>query len=126
MIANEYSNVIMLLRRSMHLLVSPLLISFFLLSFNHCMLEVQRIFVSSNVFLYGVVEQIQVILISLWWAYEGKHITDLKSFQAFGRTPLTNISPKKTWEGALAGLGGCIATSVVLSQTFCWPTSTLR
>ncbi|XP_055817479.1 phosphatidate cytidylyltransferase 4, chloroplastic-like isoform X1 [Solanum dulcamara] len=45
--------------------------------------------------------------------------------KAFGRTPLTNISPKKTWEGALAGLGGCIATSVVLSQTFCWPTSTL-
>lgn len=45
--------------------------------------------------------------------------------KAFGRTPLTNISPKKTWEGALAGLGGCIATSVVLSRTFCWPTSTL-
>lgn len=45
--------------------------------------------------------------------------------KAFGRTPLTNISPKKTWEGALAGLGGCIATSVVLSKTFCWPTFTL-
>ncbi|XP_059312927.1 phosphatidate cytidylyltransferase 4, chloroplastic [Lycium ferocissimum] len=45
--------------------------------------------------------------------------------KAFGRTPLTSISPKKTWEGALAGLGGCIATSVVLSKTFCWPTSTL-
>ncbi|WMV11245.1 hypothetical protein MTR67_004630 [Solanum verrucosum] len=45
--------------------------------------------------------------------------------KAFGRTPLTKISPKKTWEGALAGLGGCIATSVVLSRTFCWPTSTL-
>lgn len=45
--------------------------------------------------------------------------------KAFGRTPLTNISPKKTWEGALAGLGGCIATSVVLSRTFCWPISTL-
>ncbi|CAN4125872.1 unnamed protein product [Withania somnifera] len=45
--------------------------------------------------------------------------------KAFGRTPLTNISPKKTWEGALAGLGGCIAISVVLSKTFCWPSSTL-
>ncbi|KAJ8573332.1 hypothetical protein K7X08_009843 [Anisodus acutangulus] len=45
--------------------------------------------------------------------------------KAFGRTPLTNISPKKTWEGALAGLGGCVATSVVLSKTFCWPTSLL-
>ncbi|XP_019258192.1 PREDICTED: phosphatidate cytidylyltransferase 4, chloroplastic-like [Nicotiana attenuata] len=45
--------------------------------------------------------------------------------KAFGRTPLTNISPKKTWEGAAAGLGGCIATSVLLSRIFCWPTFTL-
>lgn len=45
--------------------------------------------------------------------------------KAFGRTPLTNISPKKTWEGALAGLGGCIAISVVLSKMFCWPSSAL-
>ncbi|KAM7512118.1 hypothetical protein LguiB_010993 [Lonicera macranthoides] len=41
--------------------------------------------------------------------------------KAFGRTPLTNISPKKTWEGALAGLGGCIATAVLLSKLLCWP-----
>ncbi|KAJ9538995.1 hypothetical protein OSB04_031728 [Centaurea solstitialis] len=46
--------------------------------------------------------------------------------KAFGRTPLTNISPKKTWEGALAGLTGCIATSVVLSKIFSWPTSLPR
>uniref|UniRef100_A0A5B6YND1 phosphatidate cytidylyltransferase n=1 Tax=Davidia involucrata TaxID=16924 RepID=A0A5B6YND1_DAVIN len=45
--------------------------------------------------------------------------------KAFGRTPLTNISPKKTWEGAIAGLGGCIATSVLLSRILCWPTSLL-
>ncbi|XP_024992927.1 phosphatidate cytidylyltransferase 5, chloroplastic-like isoform X2 [Cynara cardunculus var. scolymus] len=45
--------------------------------------------------------------------------------KAFGRTPLTNISPKKTWEGALAGLTGCIATSVILSKIFSWPTSVL-
>uniref|UniRef100_A0A5B6YMN8 Phosphatidate cytidylyltransferase n=1 Tax=Davidia involucrata TaxID=16924 RepID=A0A5B6YMN8_DAVIN len=45
--------------------------------------------------------------------------------KAFGRTPLTNISPKKTWEGVLAGLGGCIATSVLLSRILCWPTSLL-
>ncbi|KAK9274418.1 hypothetical protein L1049_019233 [Liquidambar formosana] len=45
--------------------------------------------------------------------------------KAFGRTPLTSISPKKTWEGAIAGLGGCIATSVILSKIFCWPTSLL-
>ncbi|KAG8391433.1 hypothetical protein BUALT_Bualt01G0187300 [Buddleja alternifolia] len=45
--------------------------------------------------------------------------------KAFGRTPLTAISPKKTWEGALAGLGGCIATSVLLAKILCWPTSVL-
>ncbi|KAK6240028.1 hypothetical protein QUC31_005497 [Theobroma cacao] len=45
--------------------------------------------------------------------------------KAIGRTPLTNISPKKTWEGAIVGLGGCIATSVVLSKIFSWPASWL-
>ncbi|KAG6747941.1 hypothetical protein POTOM_047832 [Populus tomentosa] len=45
--------------------------------------------------------------------------------KAFGRTLLTRISPKKTWEGTIIGLGGCIATSVVLSKVFCWPTSLL-
>ncbi|XP_073154887.1 phosphatidate cytidylyltransferase 4, chloroplastic-like [Henckelia pumila] len=45
--------------------------------------------------------------------------------KAFGRTPLTAISPKKTWEGALVGLGGCIATSVLLAKILCWPKSTL-
>lgn len=46
--------------------------------------------------------------------------------QAFGRTPLTAVSPKKTWEGALVGLGGCIATSVLLTKVLSWPMSTLR
>ncbi|XP_065859311.1 phosphatidate cytidylyltransferase 4, chloroplastic [Euphorbia lathyris] len=45
--------------------------------------------------------------------------------KAFGRTPLTSVSPKKTWEGTIAGLAGCIATSVVLSKIFSWPTSLL-
>lgn len=45
--------------------------------------------------------------------------------KAIGRTPLTNISPKKTWEGTIVGLGGCIATSVLLSKIFSWPTSLL-
>lgn len=45
--------------------------------------------------------------------------------KAFGRTPLTSISPKKTWEGALAGLTGCIATCLLLSNILSWPTSTL-
>ncbi|KAE9445939.1 hypothetical protein C3L33_22162, partial [Rhododendron williamsianum] len=46
--------------------------------------------------------------------------------KAFGRTPLTAISPKKTWEGVAAGLGGCIATSVLLSRIFSWPPSYIR
>ncbi|KAL5571587.1 hypothetical protein UlMin_021184 [Ulmus minor] len=45
--------------------------------------------------------------------------------KAFGKTPLTSISPKKTWEGTIAGLGGCIATSIILSRIFCWPKSLL-
>ncbi|XP_020530065.1 phosphatidate cytidylyltransferase 4, chloroplastic isoform X4 [Amborella trichopoda] len=43
----------------------------------------------------------------------------------FGRTPLTNISPKKTLEGAFAGLSGCVATTIILSRILCWPTSLL-
>jgi phosphatidate cytidylyltransferase len=46
-------------------------------------------------------------------------------FQAFGRTPLTNISPKKTLEGALAGLAGCVLTTVLLSTVLRWPRSLL-
>ncbi|XP_004306954.1 PREDICTED: phosphatidate cytidylyltransferase 4, chloroplastic [Fragaria vesca subsp. vesca] len=45
--------------------------------------------------------------------------------KAFGRTPLTSVSPKKTWEGTIAGLCGCIATTIVLSKIFCWPKSLL-
>ncbi|RCV05670.1 hypothetical protein SETIT_1G101700v2 [Setaria italica] len=45
--------------------------------------------------------------------------------RAFGRTPLTNISPKKTLEGALAGLAGCVLTTVLLSTFLRWPRSLL-
>ncbi|ONK59016.1 uncharacterized protein A4U43_C08F2100 [Asparagus officinalis] len=45
--------------------------------------------------------------------------------RAFGRTPLIAISPKKTLEGAFAGLSGCIAIAVILSKFFSWPTSLL-
>lgn len=45
--------------------------------------------------------------------------------RAFGRTPLTNISPKKTLEGALAGLTGCVLTTLLLSTLFRWPRSLL-
>ncbi|XP_027334724.1 phosphatidate cytidylyltransferase 4, chloroplastic-like [Abrus precatorius] len=43
--------------------------------------------------------------------------------KAFGRTPLTSISPKKTWEGTIIGFCGCIVTTVVLSKIFSWPIS---
>ncbi|CAL0308973.1 unnamed protein product [Lupinus luteus] len=43
--------------------------------------------------------------------------------KAFGKTPLTRISPKKTWEGTIIGFGGCIVTSVVLAKLFRWPIS---
>uniref|UniRef100_A0A0E0CEU9 phosphatidate cytidylyltransferase n=1 Tax=Oryza meridionalis TaxID=40149 RepID=A0A0E0CEU9_9ORYZ len=45
--------------------------------------------------------------------------------RAFGRTPLTDISPKKTLEGALAGLTGCVLTTVLLSSVLHWPRSLL-
>ncbi|MQM18419.1 hypothetical protein Taro_051410 [Colocasia esculenta] len=46
--------------------------------------------------------------------------------KAFGRTPLINVSPKKTLEGAFAGLTGCVVIAVLLSKMLCWPTSLLR
>lgn len=45
--------------------------------------------------------------------------------KAFGRTPLINVSPKKTWEGAIFGLSGCIAITIILSKLLCWPRSLL-
>ncbi|CAG7866077.1 unnamed protein product [Brassica rapa] len=41
--------------------------------------------------------------------------------KAFGKTPLISISPKKTWEGAVAGLVGCITITVFLSKSLSWP-----
>jgi len=46
--------------------------------------------------------------------------------QTFGRTPLTSISPKKTWEGTIVGLVGCIAITIVLSKYLSWPQSLFR
>ncbi|KAL1219231.1 Phosphatidate cytidylyltransferase 5 [Cardamine amara subsp. amara] len=43
--------------------------------------------------------------------------------KAFGKTPLISISPKKTWEGAFAGLVGCIVITILLSKSLSWPHS---
>ncbi|MEL6135861.1 MAG: phosphatidate cytidylyltransferase [Cyanobacteria bacterium J06626_23] len=41
--------------------------------------------------------------------------------RAFGRTPLTNISPKKTVEGALFGIGGSMLIGMVGGWLLDWP-----
>lgn len=50
----------------------------------------------------------------------------IEKLQAFGRTPLTSISPKKTWEGTFAGLVGCIVITLLLSKSLSWPQSLFR
>ncbi|GLJ13555.1 hypothetical protein SUGI_0215230 [Cryptomeria japonica] len=45
--------------------------------------------------------------------------------KTFGRTPLTSVSPKKTWEGAFAGFGTSLAVTIVLFKILSWPTSFL-
>ncbi|CAI5462260.1 unnamed protein product [Closterium sp. Yama58-4] len=39
----------------------------------------------------------------------------------FGKTPLSELSPKKTVEGALFGLASSVSVSVLLSHAFSWP-----
>lgn len=43
----------------------------------------------------------------------------------FGRTQLTAISPKKTVEGALGGLGAAVTCAVLLTHVSNWPASPL-
>ena len=50
----------------------------------------------------------------------------IEKLQAFGRTPLTSISPKKTWEGTFAGFVGCIVITILLSNSLSWPRSLFR
>lgn len=59
-------------------------------------------------------------------SFSGVIATDTFAFlggKAFGRTPLTSISPKKTWEGTFAGLVGCIVITLLLSKSLSWPQS---
>lgn len=45
--------------------------------------------------------------------------------KSLGRTKLTEISPKKTVEGALGGMFSSVAVSLLLSQLLNWPASAL-
>ncbi|CAH2057903.1 unnamed protein product [Thlaspi arvense] len=65
-------------------------------------------------------------LVATLISFSGVIATDTFAFlggKAFGRTPLTSISPKKTWEGTFAGLVGCIVITILLSKSLCWPQS---
>lgn len=46
--------------------------------------------------------------------------------QALGRTPLNEVSPKKTLEGAAVGLSTSVAVAVLLAHLLQWPTSIPR
>lgn len=46
--------------------------------------------------------------------------------QALGRTPLNEVSPKKTLEGAAVGLSASVAVAVLLARLLQWPTSIPR
>ncbi|EFJ29916.1 hypothetical protein SELMODRAFT_270747 [Selaginella moellendorffii] len=43
-----------------------------------------------------------------------------------GRTPLSDVSPKKTFEGAAVGLTSAIAVTILLSKLLQWPSSILN
>ncbi|KAL1190611.1 Phosphatidate cytidylyltransferase 4 [Cardamine amara subsp. amara] len=65
-------------------------------------------------------------LVATLISFSGVIATDTFAFlggKAFGRTPLTSISPKKTWEGTFTGFVGCIGMTVLLSKSLCWPQS---
>ncbi|XP_018476571.2 phosphatidate cytidylyltransferase 4, chloroplastic [Raphanus sativus] len=65
-------------------------------------------------------------LVATLISFSGVIATDTFAFlggKAFGRTPLTSISPKKTWEGTFAGLVGCIVITLLLSKSLSWPQS---
>ena len=41
--------------------------------------------------------------------------------KAFGRTPLSNISPKKTVEGAIFGIGASVSVGIISAWSLGWP-----
>ena len=46
----------------------------------------------------------------------GSDIFALFGGRVFGKTPLTSLSPKKTWEGTLIGYGACL----LMTQGYVW------
>jgi phosphatidate cytidylyltransferase len=55
-----------------------------------------------------------VAIVPLWFGDTAAYLVG----KAVGRTPLApKLSPKKTWEGAIANLGGCVMSAVILGST---------
>jgi phosphatidate cytidylyltransferase len=46
--------------------------------------------------------------------------------KALGRTKLTEVSPKKTVEGAVGGLASSMGVALLLHKLFCWPATPLE
>ncbi|MEL6879810.1 MAG: phosphatidate cytidylyltransferase [Cyanobacteria bacterium J06607_10] len=53
----------------------------------------------------------------IWGADIGAYVFG----KAFGRTPLSNISPKKTVEGAIFGIGASVSVGILGAWSLAWP-----
>ncbi|GJP44468.1 hypothetical protein CLOM_g3870 [Closterium sp. NIES-68] len=63
-------------------------------------------------------------LVAIFMGFAGVIAADTGAYlggKSFGKTPLIELSPKKTVEGAVFGLASAICVSVVLSMAFSWP-----
>ncbi|CAI7789680.1 unnamed protein product [Closterium sp. NIES-54] len=63
-------------------------------------------------------------LVAIFMGFAGVIAADTGAYlggKTFGKTPLIELSPKKTVEGALFGLASSVSVSVLLSRAFSWP-----
>ncbi|CAI5462720.1 unnamed protein product [Closterium sp. Yama58-4] len=63
-------------------------------------------------------------LVAVFMGFAGVIAADTGAYlggKTFGKTPLSELSPKKTVEGALFGLASSVSVSVLLSRAFSWP-----
>ncbi|CAI6004626.1 unnamed protein product [Closterium sp. NIES-65] len=63
-------------------------------------------------------------LVAIFMGFAGVIAADTGAYlggKTFGKTPLSELSPKKTVEGALFGLASSVSVSVLLSRAFSWP-----